>query len=171
MKTLPPKKAPASRSGAEFRTIRQRFPAVHAKHGNPPLKSQVSYIYFTTHRRGCHMIAESLCAGNLYLQMQVGSKGSKGSKGSEGSEGGGIALRAMSTIVGGKEPSSAIYLLSSFSPHKKRPPLKGSLFTVPIRLLLFSPSPHGVHSSGCEGVHARSPRCWMPRRWRNRHRR
>ena len=43
------------------------------------------------------MIEESLCVGKLYFQMQVGSKGSKGS---EGSEGGGIALRAMSIIVG-----------------------------------------------------------------------
>ena len=40
------------------------------------------------------MIEESLCVGKLYFQMQVGSKGS------EGSEGGGIALRAMSMIVG-----------------------------------------------------------------------
>lgn len=37
------------------------------------------------------MIEESLCIGKLYFQMQVGSKGS---------EGGGIALRAMSMIVG-----------------------------------------------------------------------
>ena len=67
--------------------------------------------------------------------------------------------------------SSIFYLLSSIVSPQKKTSLKGKSFTVPIRLLLFSPSPHGVHSSGCEGVHARSPRCWMLRRWRNRHRR
>lgn len=67
--------------------------------------------------------------------------------------------------------SSIFYLLSSIFYPAKKTSLKGKSFTVPIRLLLFSPSPHGVHSSGCEDVHARSPRCWMLRRWRNRRRR